>query len=101
VISVWAGTEGKIDDVPVGDVRRFEAEFLQYLRHHWASTLDAIAGNDWDDDIVSQLDAAISEFKVSFLGKDAAIQVNELPEPAMAEGVEGQETVTVRHPRGR
>ena len=28
VVSVWAGTEGKLDDIPVGDVRRFEGEFL-------------------------------------------------------------------------
>ena len=33
VVSVWAGTEGKLDDIPVGEVRRFESEFLQYLRH--------------------------------------------------------------------
>ena len=25
VVSVWAGTEGKLDDIPVGDIRRFEA----------------------------------------------------------------------------
>src|SRR5206468_3443591 len=43
VVSVWAGTEGKLDDVPVGEVRRFESEFLQYLRHSHKSTLDAIA----------------------------------------------------------
>src|SRR3954451_20492392 len=33
VVSVWIGTESKLDDVPVADVGRFEAEFLQYLRH--------------------------------------------------------------------
>ena len=33
VVSVWAGTAGKLDDIPVGEVRRFESEFLQYLRH--------------------------------------------------------------------
>src|SRR5205814_5315335 len=33
IISVWAGTTGQLDDVPVGDVRRFETEFLQYVRH--------------------------------------------------------------------
>ena len=33
VVSVWMGTEGKIDDIAVGDVRRFEEQFLQYLRH--------------------------------------------------------------------
>ncbi|TMZ53280.1 F0F1 ATP synthase subunit alpha, partial [Klebsiella pneumoniae] len=28
VVSVWAGTSGELDDVPVGDIRRFEREFL-------------------------------------------------------------------------
>jgi F-type H+/Na+-transporting ATPase subunit alpha len=101
VISVWAGTAGKIDDVPVGDVRRFEAEFLQYMRHHHAGTLDAIAANKWDDDIVAALDKAISDFKVSFLGKDGSIRVNEPPEPAMANGVERHETVTRMQPPKR
>ena len=33
VVSVWAGTNGYLDDVPVEDVRRFESEFLDHLRH--------------------------------------------------------------------
>ena len=32
VVSIWAGTTGQLDDVPVEDIRRFEAEFLDYLR---------------------------------------------------------------------
>src|SRR3954466_1516789 len=36
VVSVWSGTEGKLDDIPVGEVRRFESEFLAYLRHSQA-----------------------------------------------------------------
>src|SRR5262249_32104146 len=59
VVSVWCGTEGKLDDVPIGDVRRFETEFLRYLRHSHKSTLDQIAGNTWNDDIVAALDGAI------------------------------------------
>src|SRR5690606_498461 len=27
VVSIWAGTTGKLDDVPVEDIRRFESEF--------------------------------------------------------------------------
>src|SRR5213079_2908511 len=30
VVSVWAGTTGRLDDVPVEDVRRFEGELLEY-----------------------------------------------------------------------
>ena len=53
IVSIWAGTEGKLDDIPVGDVRRFETEFLQNLRHSNKGTLDAIAAGKWDDDIVA------------------------------------------------
>src|SRR5215472_16360792 len=33
VVSIWAGTSGSVDDIPVADVRRFEQEFLENLRH--------------------------------------------------------------------
>jgi F-type H+-transporting ATPase subunit alpha len=93
VISIWAGTEGKLDDVPVGDVRRFEAEFLQYLRHQHASTLDAIAAEEWNDDIIAALDGAVGRFKEMFLAGETGGRVNE----AAAEPLEGEaerETVT-------
>jgi F-type H+/Na+-transporting ATPase subunit alpha len=93
VVSVWAGTEGKIDDVAVGDVRRFEGEFLQYLRHSHAGLLASIAGGDWDDDIVAGLDEAIAHFKDMFLEKDSGLKVHEEDAAAMAEGVETKERV--------
>ena len=93
VISVWMGTEGKIDDVPVEDVRRFESEFLQYLRHHHKGSLDMIADGEWTDDIVGVLDEAIAHFKQTFLAKDGGIRVNEPEAEAMGAGVEGQEKV--------
>jgi len=34
VASIWAGTKGKLDDVPVDDVRRFETELLDHLRRN-------------------------------------------------------------------
>ena len=94
VVSVWSGTEGKLDDIPVGEVRRFEGEFLQYLRHSHKDTLASIALNNWDDDIAGALDSAIAEFKQLFLAGDDSIRINEAPEEAMAEGVKGQEKVT-------
>lgn len=93
VVTVWAGTEGKLDDIPVGDVRRFEAEFLQYLRHKHEGVLAAIADNKWGDDIVGSLDSAITEFKQVFLGKEDERRINEAP-AAPLEGEENRETVT-------
>jgi F-type H+-transporting ATPase subunit alpha len=31
VISIWAGTNGYLDDVPVGAVRRYETEWLAFV----------------------------------------------------------------------
>jgi len=93
VISVWAGTEGKLDDIPVGDVRPFEAQFLQYLRHAHPGVLATIADNEWNDDIVTALDEAIVHFKQMFLAKDGKIVPHEEDAEAMAEGVETKETV--------
>jgi F-type H+-transporting ATPase subunit alpha len=92
-VSIWAGTEGKLDDIPVGDIKRFESEFLSFLRHTQSGLLARIANNEWTDDIKESLDEAITRFKLQFLGKDTGIVVNEAEAEAMAEGVETQEKV--------
>jgi F-type H+/Na+-transporting ATPase subunit alpha len=94
VVTVWAGTEGKLDDIPVGDVRRFEAEFLDYLRRHHKGTLENIAGNNWDDDIAVSLDEAIVAFKQRFLAGEETVTLNEAEAEAMAREAESRETVT-------
>ncbi|MFV2018022.1 F0F1 ATP synthase subunit alpha [Micromonospora sp. LOL_023] len=93
VVSVWAGTEGKLDDIAVGDVRRFETEFLEYLRHSYAGTLDSIAAYNWDDEITTTLSEAVEKFKEMFLSKDPSRVVNEAPAEAL-EGEQERETVT-------
>jgi F-type H+/Na+-transporting ATPase subunit alpha len=93
VVSVWAGTEGKLDDIPVGEIRRFESEFLGYLRHQHQGTLNAIADGKWEDEIISTLDEAIGHFKQMFLGKEPERRINEPPAQPMS-GEEARETVT-------
>ncbi|MEV4465315.1 F0F1 ATP synthase subunit alpha [Micromonospora echinofusca] len=93
VVSVWAGTEGKLDDIPVGEIRRFESEFLQYLRHKHEGVLAAIADHQWNDDIIGSLDSAIADFKQIFLGKEDERRINEAPASPL-EGDENRETVT-------
>jgi len=93
IISIWSGTAGKIDDVPVGEVRRFEGEFLDYLRHSKADLLTNVreSGQITDDAMVS-LNEAIEHFKQMFLAEDDAVTVNEAPAEALDEV--GQEKVT-------
>ncbi|NYT92809.1 F0F1 ATP synthase subunit alpha [Salinispora sp. H7-4] len=93
VVSVWAGVEGKLDDIPVGEIRRFESEFLQYLRHKHEGILAQIAGGTWGDDVIASLDAAITDFKKLFLGKEDERRINEPAAEPLA-GTEDRETVT-------
>ena len=92
-VSIWAGTEGKLDDIPVKDVRRFEGEFLQHLRASHSDLLKSIAGGTWNDDIAGRLDKIIAEFKEGFLPAEDNIVINEAPADAL-EGDEVTETVT-------
>ena len=41
-VSIWAGTTGKLDDVPIEDVLRFEQEFLDFLHRSHDGILTAI-----------------------------------------------------------
>ena len=67
VASIWAGTTGKLDDIPVEQVRQFESEFLSYLDHQHRALLDAIADTGkLDDDTVAGLESAIAHFKETF-----------------------------------
>jgi F-type H+-transporting ATPase subunit alpha len=65
-VSIWAGTSGKLDEVPVEDVLRFEAEFLEYLKRN-SKALDTIRETkNLEDDTIRELESAITKFKKSF-----------------------------------
>ncbi len=98
VVSVWAGTKGYLDEVPVSDIRRFESEFLEYLRHVENSPLAAIReSNALADDTVAGLEAAFKEFAQSFTTSDGKpLLGNEKQADAMDAASVGQERVQVR-----
>jgi len=85
-VVIWAGVEGKLDDIAIGDVRRFEADFLDHVRRHDKATLQAIADGQWDDDIVAALDKSLKDFKQNFLARDNDKPVTDAP----AEPTEGE-----------
>jgi F-type H+/Na+-transporting ATPase subunit alpha len=67
VVSIWAGTTGQLDSVAVEDVRRFEAEFLDYLRREHKGILDAIReSKKFADETRSALEDAVAKFKEQF-----------------------------------
>jgi F-type H+-transporting ATPase subunit alpha len=67
VVSVWAGTTGKLDDIAVEDVRRFETELLDHLRRH-STVLTTIAETRaLSDDAVAELEREVASVKDRFL----------------------------------
>jgi F-type H+-transporting ATPase subunit alpha len=86
VVSVWSGTTGRLDDVPVEDVRRFDAEFLDYVGREHAGVYDSIRQtSDLSDDTVSVLDAAIRTFKTQFTTSSGELLIKDEPVEAVAE----------------
>ena len=85
-VSVWAGTSGNLDDVPVEDIRRFDAEFLDHVdRNHGAIYETIRSTTDLSDDSIGQLEAAIGAFKKQFRTSSGNSLVNEAPVAAIDE----------------
>ena len=92
VVSIWAGTTGQLDSVAVQDIRRFEAEFLDYVARSHKGIFDVIAETkELSDDTVAKLTSAISAFKNEFVSS-VAKPVNEAE--AEAQGSDGTEQIT-------
>ena len=67
VCSIWAGTTGQLDDVPVEDVHRFETEFLEYLHRNNEGLLTSIRETkDLPDDSITTLKDAMGRFRRTF-----------------------------------
>jgi F-type H+-transporting ATPase subunit alpha len=65
-VSVWAGTTGKLDEVPVEDVLRFEAELLEHLRRNTKILTTIRETNNLENDTVAELEKAVAKFKRGF-----------------------------------
>jgi F-type H+-transporting ATPase subunit alpha len=100
VVSIWAGTSGELDEVPVEDVRRFETEFLTWLKGSKAEILVSIASTQKvTDETVELLRDAISEFKDSFEKADGQLLRGDVAVKALDKDEVAQETIT-RHTKG-
>ncbi|WP_067174256.1 F0F1 ATP synthase subunit alpha [Microtetraspora niveoalba] len=99
VVSIWAGTTGELDDVPVEDIRRFESEFLDYLGSQHKGVFDGIRETkELSDDAITGLKDAITEFKKGFTTSSGELLVRDVPVEALEAGEVGQEKI-VKHVR--
>jgi F-type H+-transporting ATPase subunit alpha len=68
VVSIFAGTNGYLDDIPVADVKRFEAELLEAFRTRYRDQLDHIAR---EKSLPDGMADAVNEFKAGFQSSTA------------------------------
>jgi F-type H+/Na+-transporting ATPase subunit alpha len=96
VASIWSGTTGQLDDVPVEDIRRFEAEFLDYLRRSYGGLLTSIRETKvLTDDNITTLKEAIDRFKRTFevTGGNLLVSGDDEQVPSLGQDEQGQESV--------
>jgi len=70
VVSIWAGTNGKLDKVPVEDVLRFEAELMDYLKRN-TDVLDRLReSGKLEDDTLAAMEKGVDDFSATFQTSD-------------------------------
>ena len=94
VVSIWAGTTGALDDIPVADIRRFERDLHDYIQHNAKQIFDTIVETGTlPDDTVEELKKAVAEVKQEFRTSEQIAAAEEETEAMSAEDV-GQHAVT-------
>ena len=67
VVSIWAGTSGKLDDLEVAEVRPFEAALHDYIAHNKPEIFSTINETGvLNDDTIGELEKAVDEVKAQF-----------------------------------
>jgi F-type H+-transporting ATPase subunit alpha len=95
VVSIWAGTTGQLDDVPTEDVRRFESEFLDYMRRNHGGLLTSIRETkDLTDDNINTLKDAMDRFRRTFEVTGGDLLVSEEGAPALGRDEQEQESIS-------
>ena len=93
VVSVWAGINGELDEVPVDDVLRFEQELLDHLRHNSDVLTNIRETKTFDDDSAEEVKRQIAEFKKGFQTGSGKLLAGREEHEALAEEDVAQEQI--------
>jgi len=98
VVAIFLGTKGHLDSVPVEDVQRFEAEFLEHVKASHAGILtDIRETKKLSEETEAKLVEVINDFKKGFKASDGSSVVEEKVDP-LSEDEVGKESVKVNKP---
>ncbi|MCI6584108.1 MAG: F0F1 ATP synthase subunit alpha [Mobiluncus porci] len=66
VVSIWAGTNGYLDDIPTDKVLDFEKDWLDYLRNEGTILAELRETGAWPDELVARLETAVKDFRAGY-----------------------------------
>ncbi len=92
VVSVWAGTHGKMDDLPLNDVLPFEKAMLDYLDHNTDILKTIRETEDFTADTEAALDKAVEAFRETFVTSAGKPLVEKKPDVKSATPVEQEKS---------
>ena len=72
IVTLFAGNEGFIDDLPLSEVLPFRAELLEYMNAGFGGLLQKVRTNKIDGETREQLLQAITDFKNEYASKHAS-----------------------------
>ncbi|UVY82575.1 F0F1 ATP synthase subunit alpha [Brachybacterium sp. NBEC-018] len=94
VVSIWAGTTGKFDDIEVEDVREFEAQLLEHLRHNGSVLEDIRTSKKFSDATEQELSSILDQVKKDYLaGKGQGSAVSDVHTSASDEDIDQERIV--------
>ncbi|HEX4257600.1 MAG TPA: F0F1 ATP synthase subunit alpha, partial [Streptosporangiaceae bacterium] len=100
VVSIFLGTQGHLDSVPVADIGRFEKDFLEHVRRNESGILGEIRDSGkLSDETSAHLVDVVAEFKKQFTASDGSSVV---PKEQQADAMDSEdvdrESVKVNKP---
>ena len=69
VVSIWAGTHGKLDDLELADVLPFEKGMLDYVAHNTDIITTIRDTGDFTADTEKALEQAVDDFRATYVTK--------------------------------
>jgi F-type H+-transporting ATPase subunit alpha len=99
VVSIFLGTGGHLDSVPIEDIGRFETEFLDHVRASEGDILKEIReSTKLSDEASEKLTEVVNQFKKGFAATGGGSVVPDEHVEALDEEQLGKEAVQVRKP---
>ncbi|MBV7364064.1 F0F1 ATP synthase subunit alpha [Actinomycetaceae bacterium TAE3-ERU4] len=81
VVSIWAGTNGYLDEIPVEEVRRFEKEMLDFIASNTAVMKTIVETGKLEEETEQELRSALDEFSKVFRSSSASDELSQGDEP--------------------